>query len=49
MLVCALLVRRVHCERADLSMPRIALPALRAARRGALPFGLSMGSWERRH
>jgi hypothetical protein len=47
--MCALLARRAHRGRADRGNARVARSAVRAWRRGALPFELAMGSRERRH
>jgi hypothetical protein len=47
--MCALPVRRAHRGRADPGNARAARSAVCAGRRGASPFELAMGSWERSH
>jgi hypothetical protein len=45
--MCAFPTRRAHRGRAGRGNARVARSAVRAGRRGASPFGLAMGSWER--
>jgi hypothetical protein len=47
--MCAFPTRRAHRGRAGRGNARVARSAVRAGRRGASPFDLAMGSWERSH